>query len=211
MATLAAVLLVVSYNMGEWHLFYKMLRGPHSDVLVMGVTFLLTVFIDLVIAIEVGFVLAALLFMRRMAQVTQVNQLTHVTGAAPEDEELIQLADRVPKGVEIFEVYDPFFFGAANSFRDTLRDIEKKPLILILHLRHVFTIDATAMQALEELIERTQSDGTDLIFSGIHPQSLAALGKARLLDLIGADNVCIDIDTALERARQILAQRQERA
>jgi sulfate permease, SulP family len=126
MATLAAVLLVVSYNMGEWHLFYKMLRGPHSDVLVMGVTFLLTVFIDLVIAIEVGFILAALLFMRRMAQVTQVNQLTHVTGAAPEDEELIQLADRVPKGVEIFEVYGPFFFGAANSFRDTLRDIEKK-------------------------------------------------------------------------------------
>ncbi len=205
MSTLAAVLVIVSYNMGEWHLFYKMLRGPRSDVLVMTVTFLLTVFIDLVIAIEVGFVLAALLFMRRMAQITQVKQLTHLTDSDPEDEELALLVDRVPQGVEIFEVYGPFFFGAANTFRDTLRGIEKKPRVLILRLRHVFTIDATAMQALEEVIERTRHDGTDLIFSGIHAQPLMALNKAGVLELLGEDNVCVDIDTALERARLLLA------
>lgn len=209
MSTLAAVLLVVSYNMGEWHLFYKMLRGPHSDVLVMTVTFLLTVFIDLVIAIEVGFVLASLLFMHRMAQVTQVKQLTHLDDSDSEDEELAQLAERVPPGVEIFEVYGPFFFGAANSFRDTLRDIEKKPRVLILRLRHVFTIDATAMQALEEVIERTRGDHTTLILSGIHAQPLTALNKAGVLELLGQDNVCADINMALERAQQLLAQHPE--
>jgi SulP family sulfate permease len=207
MATLAGILAIVAWNMSEVHLFIKLFRGPKSDILVLVSTFLLTVLVDLTVAIQVGVVLAALLFMRRMAEVTQVG---YVTGMLNEDgiedpNDPLSLSRRkVPAGVEVFEVAGPFFFGAADKFKNAISEVEDKPRILILRLRHVLSLDATGLQALESVFSRTRREGTTLILSGVHAQPLIVLERAGLLDKIGEDNVHTNIDNALERARQQL-------
>ena len=152
MATLAGILAIVAWNMSEAHLFIKLFRGPKSDIIVLVSTFLLTVLVDLTVAIQVGVVLAALLFMRRMAEVTQVGYVTNMVSEDDEEDpnDPLRLSRRkVPAGVEVFEVSGPFFFGAADKFKNAIGVVKEKPRILILRMRHVLSLDATALQALE--------------------------------------------------------------
>jgi SulP family sulfate permease len=192
--------------MSETHLFIKMFRGPKSDILVLISTFLLTVLVDLTVAIQVGVVLAALLFMRRMAEVTQVGYVTRMLNEEEEDpnDPLSLNRRKVPAGVEVFEVSGPFFFGAVDKFKNAISEVEDKPRILILRMRHVLSLDATAIQALESVHARTRRERTTLILSGVHAQPLIALERAGLLDKIGEDNVHANIDDALNRARTLL-------
>jgi SulP family sulfate permease len=200
MATLAAILMVVAYHMSEWRFFVKLLKSPKGDIFVMVVTFLLTIFVDLTIAIETGVVLAAVLFMNRMANATVIKRATPEVESDPH-----ALMDRnIPEGVEIFEIQGPFFFGAANKFKDTLRIVSKKPRILIIRCRYILFIDATALRALEELVKKTKKDGTVLMLSGVHAQPLITLEQSGLYYEIGEDNIHTNIDDALNNARQVL-------
>jgi len=205
MATLSAILMIVAYNMSEWRLFVRLLRSPSSDVAVLLTTFLLTVLIDLTVAIEVGIVLAALLFMRRMAAVSEINLITNDTQRINGEGDAFSLRTRrVPKGVEIFEIEGPFFFGAADRFKSAMRVTEDAPRVLILRMRHVPAVDATGLRALEDMFEKSKHDGTTLILSGVHTQPRAALLKFGLLDRIGPKQVCDDIDEALARATALV-------
>ncbi len=206
MPALAGILIVVAWNMSEGHLFAKLLRGPRSDVLVLLSTFGLTVLVDLTVAIQVGVVLAAFLFMRRMAEATQVGFITsELQGDEEDPDDPHSLRTRkVPAGVEVFEINGPFFFGAADKFKKALGDISKPPRVLILRMRHALTLDATALQALESVLDQARSDGTTLILSGVHTQPLFVLERAGFLDRIGMENVHNNIDDALNRSRTIL-------
>jgi SulP family sulfate permease len=203
MATLGGILAVVCWHMGEWHVVRRELRGPQSDAVVMALTFLLTVLIDLTVAVQAGVILAAFLFMRRMADVTQV---TAWTGDEEEDaSDPNALASRqVPPGVEVYEVIGPFFFGAASKFRDTLAAISDRPRVLILRMRSVPVIDATGLHALREVIEQTGGQGTRVILSDVHAQPMAALASTELLERLGDANIVGHIDEALTVARRHL-------
>lgn len=207
MPVLAAILIFVSYNMSEWHAFVKLFRSPKSDVMVLLATFLLTVLIDLTVAIQAGVVLAAFLFLNRMSNVTQANFITKEL--RQEDEEFENgpnaIAKRdVPPGVEVFEIYGPLFFGAIEQFKDAIRQLEKPPRVLILRIRNVLAVDATALQALEVEFKNAQKTNTAFVLSDVHTQPLYAMQQSGLLEKIGADNVCGNIDDALNRARRIL-------
>ena len=210
MATLAGILVVVSYNMSELHHFVKLLNSPKMDIAVLLVTFFLTVLVDLTVAIQAGVVLAALLFMKRMSDVTQVGYITSMVGFEEEDEEDAKADPNsinkfsVPKGVEVFEVNGPFFFGAAERFKHTLNLIVKKPKVLILRTRTVLAMDATALHALEEVYDMTKRDGSVLVLAGIHAQPMIAMDKAGFLDKVGVENVFESIGEALKRARAIV-------
>ena len=203
MATLAAILMMVAYHMSEWRFFVKLLKSPPADVTVMLVTFALTVFVDLTVAIEVGVVLAAILFMNRMANLTQIKRSTHALSNDPDDPHALS-GRPIPEGVEVFEINGPFFFGAANRFKDTLRMIDKRPEVLILRCRHILMIDATALRALEELAEETKREKTLLILSGVHAQPLISLEQSGLYYRIGEENIHANIDDALNGARRHL-------
>jgi SulP family sulfate permease len=204
MATLAAVLVVVAYHMSEWRTFRSELRSPKSDVAVLLTTFVLTVLVDLTVAIEVGIVLAALLFMRRMAEVTNVSAITRELDDPGDVYATDANAVRrraIPKGVEVYEINGPFFFGAAEHFKDTLGRVAKKPKVLIIRMRNVPAIDSTGIRALVDVVRRTRKDGTLVFLSDVHAQPLVALGRSELLDEIGDDNLFGNLDDALNRAR----------
>jgi sulfate permease, SulP family len=202
--TLAAILLVVAYNMSEWHSFLKILRSPKSDVAVLLVTFGLTVLVDLTVAIEVGVVLAALLFMRKMSEISQVNAITRDLREEREEEEAVIGRRTIPHGVEIFEVYGTLFFGAVDKFTESMRFLEKKPKVLIIETRNLLAIDATGLRALEELVHQCSRQGTHLILSGIHKQPLVAATQVGLLDQLHDDNLCGSLDESLLRAEELL-------
>lgn len=205
MACLAAVLLVVAYHMSEWRHFLHLLRAPKSDILVMLTTFGLTVFVDLTVAIETGVVLSALLFMNRMANATEFHSITSEIDEDYEDHDEAPIAlNQVPEGVEIFEIYGPFFFGAANVFKDKLRIIKNPPKILILRLRHILTIDATALRALEDLLDKTRREKTVLILSGVQPSLMEPLERAGLIEKVGAKCIFLHINDALKGAKRLL-------
>ncbi len=199
MPTLAAVLIIVSYHMSEWRHFLKLLKSPPADILIMVVTFLLTVFIDLTVAIETGVVLSALLFMNRMAVATEVKNLGREVNEEYEAHDVLS-KDRIPEGVEIFEIFGSFFFGAVNQFKDTLRIVKKKPQVIILRMRTVPFVDATAMMALEEVLKKSESEGIRLILSGVSPALMHTFEKADFAEKIGRENICPHIDNALEQA-----------
>jgi sulfate permease, SulP family len=203
MPALAAVLLVVAYNMSEWRFFVKLFKSPRSDVLVLLTVFGLTIFADLTVAIGTGTVLSAFLFMRRMETVTSAGIVQ--TDDEPDDvDDPMALSNfDVPGGIEVFEINGPFFFGAASMFQDEISKIDM-PKILILRLRHVPAIDATGLRALEETVVSAQRNGTTLLISGIHKQPAAALKKSGLIDRIGHDRVHKDIAHALDHARRLL-------
>ena len=204
MPALAAVLIYVAYNMSEWQTFVQTLRSPKSDIALLITTFLLTVLIDLTVAIEVGVVLAAFLFMKRMANVTQVGFRTREI-QGEEDEDLKSNIKRtVPPGVEIFEIYGSLFFAAVDQFKDALRRVEKTPKVLILRMRHVLALDATGLKALEDLLKKMRKDKSVLILSGVHAQPLVVMDQADFLERLGRENLQPDIDAALERAKEIL-------
>lgn len=206
LATLAAILILVAYNMSEWHAFVKTFRGPRSDVSILLTTFLLTLLVDLTVAIEVGVVLAAFLFLRQMAGVTQTQLITKDIEEVEEDRvDVNAIATRsVPDGVEVFEIYGSLFYAAVDQFKDSLRLVEKPPKVLILRTRNLLAVDASGLRALEDLYERTRKEGTVLVISGIHKQPLYLLNSSGLIDKIGQDNVCGSIDEAIERASRII-------
>ena len=204
MATLAGILVVVAYGMSEWRTFVAEFRAPKSDVAVLLTTFLLTVLWDLTVAIEVGMVLAAFLFMRRMAEVTNISVLTHELRDPQDDFENDPNAVRrrvVPAGVEVYEITGPFFFGAAEMFRDRLGGIAVRPKVLILRMRHVPAIDSTGLHALRDLVRRSRRDGTLVLLSDVHAQPVVALERSGLYDELGEENVHGNLDDALNRAR----------
>lgn len=206
LACLAGILVVVAYNMSELHAFMGLLRAPRSDVMVLLTTFALTVLVDLTVAVEVGLVLASFLFIRRMAEVTSVGMITRdLRGDEEEGDDPLAIEKRVvPPGVEVFEVQGAFFFGAADSFKETMSEIEKPPKVLIVRMRKVFAIDATGLHVIEELHKNCQRDKTQLLLSGVHAQPMVAMQKKGLFDLIGEENIHGDIDGALERAAAIV-------
>lgn len=204
MATLAGILVVVAYGMSEWRTFVAEFRAPKSDVAVLLTTFLLTVLWDLTVAIEVGMVLAAFLFMRRMAEVTNISVLTHELQDPRDDFENDPNAVRrrvVPAGVEVYEISGPFFFGAAETFRDRLAGIAVPPKVLILRMRHVPAIDSTGLHALRDVARRSRRDGTLVLLADVHAQPVVALERSGLYDELGEENVHGNLDDALNRAR----------
>lgn len=208
MATLAAILVVVAYHMSEWRSFLAELRSPKSDVAVLLTTFFLTVLVDLTVAIEVGMVLAAFLFIRRMASVTNVSVITReIQQELADDGGTEELLDRraVPKGVEVYEINGPFFFGAAQSFKDAVSQVAGHPRVLILRMRNVSAMDSSGMHALLDVIHRSRKEGTAVILAGVHMQPLVALTDSDAVEQIGEENLVDNIDLALARAREIIA------
>ena len=205
MATLAGILLVVAYQMSEWRVFRAELTSPKGDVAVLLVTFFLTVLVDLTVAIEVGMVLAAFLFMRRMAEVTDVRAIrTDLIEEEDEEDPAATTGYVVPRGVEVFEINGPFFFGAAETFRDTIGRVAGKPHVLIIRLRRTPVIDATGLHALTDVVRRSRREGTLVLLSELQPQPLSTLRRSALVDEIGEENVCATMDEALARAREEL-------
>jgi len=205
LAVLAGILVVVAYHMSEWRTFRAELRSPGSDVMVLLATFLLTVLVDLSIAIQVGMVLAAFLFMRRMAEVTNVNIVTREIQDRPDEADPNAAARRdVPDGVLVYEVNGPFFFGAADRFRDTLSQVERQPKVMIVRMRNVPAMDSTGLRALTDVWEKNRAAGTLMLLSDVHAQPMMALAKSELLDRIGDDNLFGNLDDALNRARTYL-------
>jgi len=207
LAALAAILVVVSYNMSELHHFVAILKGPRSDALVLILTFLLTVLVDLTVAVQVGVVLSALLFMRRMAELSNVSMITRDLRAddSPADDPDATARRQVPAGVEVFEVNGPLFFGMIDRFHSALRNVEAPVPVMLIRIRHVLAVDATAIHVLRQLHRQLRREGTHLVFSGVRSQPLLAFQRSGLLAEIGEENFLADIDTALARARQILA------
>jgi SulP family sulfate permease len=205
MPALAAILVVVAYNMSEWRSFRKILRAPRSDITVMLVTFFLTVVVDLTVAIQMGVILSAMFFIRRMAEVSQVTSMTKDLQDVDEADGGDGGVQKVPDGVEVFEVYGSLFFGAVDQFTETIRELRKKPKVFILETKNLLAIDATGLQALEDLLSSFRAQGTAMVISGIHKQPLFAIVQAGLMDRIGEDNVCGSLEEALGRARELTA------
>jgi SulP family sulfate permease len=211
MASLAAILVVVAYHMSEWRAFIAELRSPKSDVAVLLVTFALTVLVDLVVAIEVGMVLAAFLFIKRMAEVTNVSAVTRELEdeANGDDDPNAVNRRRIPSGVEVYEINGPFFFGAAELFKDTLARVARKPKVLIIRMRYVLALDSTGMHALKDVVHRSRGDGTMVLLSDVHMQPLVALTGSPVLEEIGRENLFGNLDDALNQARRVLGVAEE--
>lgn len=215
MATLAAILVVVSYHMSEWRVFLAEMHSPKSDVAVLLATFALTVFVDLTVAISVGMVMAAFLFVRRMAAVTSIapaaQDMREEEDDSAEDDYYSDpkaARDRsIPEGVEVYEIKGPFFFGAAETFKDTIGRIAGKPEVLILRMRGVSVLDSTALHALKDVVHRSRKDGTAVLLSEVRTQPLAALSNSPVMEDVGAGNVFDEFDSALESARARLGNR----
>ena len=197
LSALAAILVVVAYHMSEWRSFAGLLRAPKSDIVVLILTFGLTVFVDLTVAVQVGIVMAALLFMKRM------SDMTHIQMSDEGDDDL--MTARIPAGVQVYEVNGPFFFGVADKLKDVLAEIAKPPRVFILRMRHAPAIDATGIHALEQMIKKTKHHGTVLVLCEMRQQPLRAIVRARLLERLGGRrNLAKTLDVALERAREVI-------
>lgn len=203
MATLAGILVVVAYHMGEWHTFRSLLKSHRSDVLVLLVTFLLTVIFDLVLAIEVGMVLAAFTFMKRMADISH----TTVLGESQNDSLFEEELANIPAGVLLYEINGPLFFGASQKFSETLRNLQTTPKILIIRMRHVNLIDATGLHRLKEVVAQYQARKVTIILSGVRPDIYEQLETYKVTKLIGGENILPHISLAINRAIDLMAQK----
>jgi sulfate permease, SulP family len=198
LSCLAGVLVVVAYNMSEWKSFLTVSKGPRPDVVVLLTTFFLTVLVDLTIAIQIGMVLSVFLFMSRMAKISKVNLIGNEDIEEEDDADPNSTQKQIiPKGVRIYEITGPFFFGIAHKFKDTLKDINENPKILILRMRNVPTIDATGLHNLREIIHRLQSSGTKVILSGVQRDVYKELDNAKIVSLVGNENITEDIKGAM--------------
>jgi SulP family sulfate permease len=202
LATLSAVLVIVSINMGEWHEFRILHRYPKSDASVFLVTFFLTVVFDLTIAVEVGMILAALLFIRRVTETTRISAVDESTETEGAHDSL--LGKEVPPGVLVYRIFGAFLFGAADKLETALHRANQEPEVLILRMRMVIAMDATALNALESLHEKLHKRGKHLILSGPHTQPYMLMDRSGFFDRLGRENVCAHVDAALARAREIL-------
>jgi SulP family sulfate permease len=205
-ANLAGILVVVAYNMSEWKNFKSILNGPKGDVAVLLTTFLLTVLIDLTVAIEIGMVLAVFLFMRNMIKFSDVSILTREIGDKEFGYDLVDGKFQLPKEVEVFEITGPLFFGAAYKFRDAMKYIKKHPKVLIIRMRHVPIIDSTGIKVLKEVIGNSVKNRTKIILSELENEQVEkALKESRLMFAVGKANILPTFEKALVRAEKILA------
>jgi SulP family sulfate permease len=202
LATLSAVLVNVALNMGEWHNFRRLARWPRSDAAVFLTAFALTVVVDLTVAVEVGMVLAAVLFIKRVSETTQITAVDEQTETEGAQHSLV--GKQIPKGVMIYRIFGSFFFGAADKLESSLQRLKEEPDVLILRMRKVLAMDATGLNALEDLYERLHRRGKHLVLSGPHTQPLFMMDKAGFLDRLGKENVCANIQLALDRSRELL-------
>ncbi len=210
MATLAGILIVVSYHMSEWRQFSSLIRtGKKGDITVLLVTFFLTVVFDLVIAIEVGIVLSSFVLMKRISDSVQVRQ-DDGTGIVktPQSEILFeQEVKSIPKDVSIYQIEGPLFFGASQLFEETLNQLNHYPKVLILRMRHLSFVDSTGVQRLREMVKKLTHNGVKVVLSGMNVNVKHDLEKAGIIDLVGEENCALNVDLALERANQILEQK----
>lgn len=198
MAVLAGVLVVVSYNMSGWRSFIAIFKGPKGDSLVMVITFLLTVLIDLTVAIGIGMVLAILILLKRVLDASEIN-LIDDKNRHPESTKL-----DLPKCIEVYEIEGPFFFGIANRFDETMRNMPGNPRARIIRMRMVPFVDTTAIHNLKTMIELHKESQTQIILSGVQPAVLETLRQSGVVDLLGEENVTPHISLAVERAMEFL-------
>lgn len=202
MAAMSAVLVFVALRMGEWHELKRLRLMPLSDAVVLVTTFALTVIFDLVVAVEVGMVLAAMLFIKRVSDTTEVSRV--LESDVLESPEQLVTGKTIPEGVLVYRIFGPFLFGAAEKMEDAIESLETMPRVLILRLHLVSAMDATALNALESVIERFQKHGGTVILSGLHRQPLDMLRKAGFVEVIGRQNFVAHFDDALVRANEVL-------
>jgi SulP family sulfate permease len=206
MACLAGVLVVVSYGMSGWRSFVALMRNPKSDITVLLLTFFLTIIFDLTVAIEVGLICACLLFMRRMSETTDVkavyDEIDLNEDADMERGNLVHLT--IPKGVEVYEINGPYFFGAGNRFEDIMARYGDRPKVRIIRMRKVPFIDSTGLHNLENLCLMSQREGITIVLSGVNEKVDAVLRRNGFTQLLGDENICNHIDLALARAKKIV-------
>lgn len=207
MACLAGVLVVVSYGMSGWRSFLALMKNPKSDVTVLLITFFLTIIFDLTIAIEVGLIIACLLFMRRMSETTDVHVISNEINPDDEDSDM-HLGNiehlTIPKGVEVYEINGPYFFGAGNRFEEIMATLGDRPKVRIIRMRKVPFVDSTGIHNLTNLCEMSQKEGIQIVLSGVTEKVHSQLNKAGFYDIVGQDNICSHIDIALDRAKVII-------
>lgn len=205
MACLAGVLVVVSYNMSGWRTFKGLMRSPKSDVTVLLITFLLTVIFDLTIAIETGLVIACVLFMRRVMETTEISVIKdEIDPSAEMDMTTNEEALVIPDGVEVYEINGPYFFGIATKFEETMVQLGDSPKVRIIRMRKVPFIDSTGIYNLGNLCVMSQKEKTTIILSGVNEKVHQVLEKSGFYELLGEENICSNINEALERAKEII-------
>lgn len=205
MACLAGVLVVVSYNMSGWRTFKALLKNPKSDVTVLLITFFLTVIFDLTVAIGVGLLLACILFMRRVMETTEISVIKNEIKV--QDESGIHSYDEgltIPKGVEVYEINGPYFFGVATQFEELMDEFRDKSKVRIIRMRKVPFIDSTGIHNLANLCEMSSKRKITVVLSGVNPKVHSALQKANFYNILGEENICPDINVALARANEVL-------
>lgn len=200
MSCLAGILIVVSYNMSEWRSFRSILKASVFDVVILLVTFFLTVLVDLTVAIEIGVVLAALLFMKRMAD----NAPKEITGVTNLDQDLFENYKDLPKGLGIYEISGPFFFGSAKTYCETIRNLGMNYDVLIIRMRHVPFVDSTALKNLKETIHQLNKENTRIVLSGVNESVKKDLLKGGIGDLVGEENIYPTFDIALSVAKKMI-------
>lgn len=205
MACLAGVLVVVSYNMSGWRVFKALFNNPKSDVTVLLITFLLTVIFDLTVAIETGLVIACILFMRRVMETTEISVIKDEID--PNTELDIALHEEhlvIPKGVEVYEINGPYFFGIATKFEETMAQIGDRPKVRIIRMRRVPFIDSTGIHNLTSLCRMSQREKITIVLSGVNEKVHEVLQKSGFYELLGQENICPNINVALDRAKKLL-------
>jgi SulP family sulfate permease len=207
LATLAAILVVVAYHMSEWRVFVAEFRAPKSDIAVLLATFVLTVVVDLTVAIGVGMVLASFLFMRRMAEVTNVTAFTRELNDGNDtydSDPAAAIRRTLPAGVQVYDINGPFFFGAAERFREAVGRGAARPRVLIVRLKNVPAIDSSGLHALTEIVHRSRKDNVRVLLADLHAQPMVVLTNSGLLAEIGEDDASRTLDEAIEEAREYL-------
>ena len=207
MACLAGILVVVSYNMSEWRSFKAILKNPKSDIIVLLVTFFLTVIFDLTVAIEVGVLIACLLCMKRMAETTNVSVLSDEIDPSADTDVQGNLEHLViPEGVKVYEINGPYFFGIGNKFEEMMGDMGGRAKVRIIRMRKVPFIDSTGVHNLQNMCRMCSQMGVKVVLSGVNPQVMKVIEDAGMDDVVGKENICSHINIALKRAEEILAE-----
>ena len=205
MSCLAGVLVIVSYNMSGWRTFMQLMKNPKSDIIVLFMTFFLTVIFDLTVAIEVGLLVACLLFMRRMAETTQIKVIADEIGPNDETDAVVHEEHLIiPEGVEVYEINGPYFFGIANKFEELMATMNDHPKVRVIRMRRVPFIDSTGIHNLQNLCEMSHREGTHIVLSGVTPNVYNVLEHNGFCKLLGKDHICPNINVALERAAAIV-------
>lgn len=204
MACLAGVLVVVSYNMSGWRSFTALLKNPKSDVIVLLITFFLTVIFDLTVAIAVGLLLACLLFIKRIMETTEVTAIKEEIHVEDEAGIMHDESITIPAGVEVYEINGPYFFGVATQFEELMSDFRDKSKVRVIRMRKVPFIDSTGIHNLSNFCEMSLKNKIVVVLSGVNPQVHSALHKAGFYDLVGEKNICPNINVALSRAEEIM-------